>query len=293
MSRQAASRKDHRVAYSRRFQLLSYDVALRADSAHLGAHLDYLVQGAVADWPRTKAIEIDVRARSEGEGHQIFYDGQPQRTHIEPAEIVYQIFADLYRRIGDEFQDHVNLHAASLVFRGKRVLALGASGSGKTTLAMAALGREGWNVEGDDRVFLKDGHAMACPRRFHIKKEGLAAFPQLASELEKLPQLIGDGRPIYAFDPSEWGHEWHIGRGPVAGVVHLEPFSQENAGSACLEPCAKVDMVRILSHHASPLGSGRQDWLRELSGLADQARCYRLWRGDIVDSLLAIETVFQ
>lgn len=293
MPGQAAHRTNRRIEYERCFQVLSRKVVLRADCARIGFHLDYLVQRATSDWPSLRSLEIDVRTGTKEEGYRVHYDGQMQFAHREPSAIVYLIFADLYRAASEGLEDQVQLHAASLVFRDRRVLAVGQSGVGKTTIAMAALVRDGWRVEGDNQVFLKNSVVMACPRRFHIKEEGLDMVPNAIPDVTALPQLIGDGRPIYALDPSGAGFDWQISQGPVDALVHLERPTPPSVANASIETCSKINMVQLLTFHANPALGDRKHCFQQLSMLADSAACFRLSLGSPIQSLVAIESTLQ
>ena len=257
----------------------------------MGARLDYVVQRADTAWPVTQSLEIQVRGPGPEGGYRVYYDGSFEFEHQEAATVVFLIFSDLYRRAA--LDDHIQLHAASLRYQGKRVLAFGSSGVGKTTLAINSFRRDDWSAEGDDRVFLREGHVIACPRRFHVKEAGLASLPELEDRIRSLPQLIGHGRPVFALDPSEFGHIWQISYGPADALIELERDEGHGDGSPRLEATSKVDMVRLLMYHAKPSNEGRQDCFRQLSRLADGAECYRLRLGRPDESLVAIESVLQ
>lgn len=285
MPRDADRRGDRPIGYTRRFRLLSHEIELRADDDVLGRQLDYLTNAANVDFPVSARLDIEIAATQDG--YRVKIDGADPIDVRGPQEVLFHLYGPIHAAATACMSGAVELHAASLIANHRRILVFGPSGAGKTTLAVMAL-RAGWPVEGDELVYLTEGGALALPRRFHVKAEGLSNFPDWARRLRALPEMQGKGRSIYAFDPTEFGYDWRIGRGPVAGLVYLDRASAVPDG---MSPCSKVEMVRHLMAHGHYGGMTRIDPIAALSSLADRARCCVLRVREPAEGLRELEKI--
>ena len=80
MSGQAIRRRDHRVAYARKFRVFSHEFRLVAEDADMGRCLDYLVQRAEQDFPAH--VLVDIRIETDNGGHRAFVDGELLIAHV-------------------------------------------------------------------------------------------------------------------------------------------------------------------------------------------------------------------
>jgi hypothetical protein len=285
MSGQAVRRRDYRVAYTRKFQIFGHEFNLVAEDADMGRCLDYLVQGAEQDF--AAHVPVDIRVETDNDGHKAFIDGELLIAHVRPSEILFAVYRKVHVMATAPFKEDVVLHAASALRKGRRVLVLGPSGAGKTTFMLQAL-LDGWQVEGDEQVYLNGGSVVALPRCFHVKESGLEAFPQLAEQIRGLPDVGADGGRIYALDPAEFGYKWRIGRGAADVVLFLEP---ERGKEPELVPCPKYRMVNLMMSQCYPPSSRGPGWIGEVSALANAAACYRLVAGPPRQTVLAVDAV--
>ena len=72
-------------------------------------------------------------------------------------------------------------------------------------------------------VLAQPGRAMAAPRCLHLKEGIERNIPELAGHLGRLPSVQGDGRNIYALDPTGFGLNWQITIGTIDHIVHVRP----------------------------------------------------------------------
>jgi hypothetical protein len=251
----------------------------------MGRCLDYLVQRAEQDFPAD--VPVDIRIETDNDGHRAFVYGELLISHVRPSEIMFAVYRKVHLMATAPLKEDVVLHAASALRMGRRVLVLGASGAGKTTLMLQAL-LDGWQVEGDEQVYLNGGDIVALPRCFHVKEDGLKAFPELAEQIRRLPDVNVDGRRIYAFDPTGFGHKWRIGRGAADLILFLEP---ERSDQPELVSCPKYRMVNLMMSQCYPPASRRPGWIGDVSALANAAACYRLIAGPPRQTVLAVEAV--
>jgi hypothetical protein len=153
----------------------------------------------------------------------------------------------LHRRVFDlsvaDRPDTPLIHAASLRWRGRRVMLLGAKSVGKTTLTLNLLG-VGYEFEGDEHVFVTGEGIIARPRAIRVKQASLALLPDLAPAIATAPYLIDyRGQKIYNLDPRHISSTWRIERGPVDVIVALKP---NHGGYSSSRPMSSLKLVQDL-----------------------------------------------
>ncbi len=115
------------------------------------------------------------------------------------------------------------LHAALLRRGSRRVLIAGSQGAGKTTLALRLV-RAGYELEGDEHVFLDDDGVIARPRACQVRETSVALLPEVADVILSAPAYVDDhGRTIFNIDPKLIGGSWRIEKGNVDCVIVLQP----------------------------------------------------------------------
>jgi len=194
-----------------------------------------------------------VRYTVTGAGpYQLSEDAEPVAELASADDVVFVVYQRCYGLAAELLQQAgwVALHGALATIDGVRVLVAGPKGAGKTTLALRLL-FDGHPVEGDERVHLRDGDAVALPRRFHCKPGVERHVPELAPLLASLPTTTAwiDGAPqtITAFDPTECGIGWQLRCGPVDACVLL---SDTDAGAdARVEPLPTARALPLITEH--------------------------------------------
>lgn len=135
------------------------------------------------------------------------------------------------------------LHAACLLYRGRRLLLVGPKNAGKSTLTLA-LGQSGYEIEGDENVFVSPAGVTARPRACRVKESSFKMLPKLAG-LAQTASFITDfhGRNIYNISPACLGAPWRIGTGRVAAVIILHA---NHGGMSSLRPLPPLALTRAL-----------------------------------------------
>jgi hypothetical protein len=133
---------------------------------------------------------------------------------------------------------------------------------------------------------LRDGNAVALPRKFQLSENGLALIAQLAG-IERFRQISEhpQAERMVTLDPLEFGKPWRIGSAPVSAIFYLEPNFGAQSDVRC---CAKIDMIRRVMPHCAPPASRRRDWLAELCAAVDRADTYIVELGDLETASAAI-----
>jgi hypothetical protein len=169
------------------------------------------------------------------------------------------------------------LHAASLRRRGRRILLAGTQAAGKTTLALRLV-RSGYDLEGDEHVFLEDDGVIARPRACWVKEASLALLPEAAEIIASAPVYVDHlGRKIFNVDPRMIGGSWRIEKGEVACVIVLQP----NHGScSSLRAMSPLALAQALMSEMGLREIGRGASVRAVAALVSRTRGFDLSLGD-------------
>jgi hypothetical protein len=266
----------------RRGHVLTSEFWVSVDGEDAARVLDALPFHAVQDVTATRRHRLEV-VREE-QGYSIREDGQT-REHLFDAESLGSSVQDRIQALAlAGMASHAKLHAGCATQRGRGVLFVGPGRSGKTTL-MTRLLYEGFAVQGDDTVVLRDGCAMAVPRRFRVRRGTLALVPQLSS---RAPAWALEGPPngyhVVAVDPVDLGFTWRIGPVPVEVVFFLVPGHGSPSRAI---PYPRYRMASLIMSESVPPAEGARAWIREIAMLVGRAQCYVLELGEL-DSAVTV-----
>lgn len=260
-------------------QLVACRVVLATDVPAVAAAFLDRRPSAVQDHP----IEVvhRIEARRTPEGFRVADD-----TGVSLAAGTLDEANDLVDRRMHELAvaalaGHTKLHAGCGTWHGRRFLVVGAGHAGKTTL-MTRLLVAGCEVEGDEFVALRDGAAVAYPRRFGIRRLTLSLVPEVGALRPDLATGPGSQEPggyhVLALDPAHLQKSWRIGVGAVDVVFLLGPRRQ---GRSACTPCPGPDAFRRLAEQSAAPENAGAPWVRHLSELLRGAHVYALDVGDL------------
>ena len=169
------------------------------------------------------------------------------------------------------------LHAACLRNAGRRVILVGTEGAGKTTLTLGLMLR-GYEIEGDENVFVDGRGVIARPRGMRVKERALARLPEIADRIAAAPFLTDlYGRKIYNLDPRMIGSRWQIREGAVELVVLLR---SNHGGASSMRPLGPLAAGRELMAEIGFPATGRGGAVAALAGLTARAQAFDLSLGD-------------
>jgi hypothetical protein len=267
----------------RQGRLLSSEFCIMVDGEDVARTLDTLAFHAAQDGGTTRRHRLEVVR--EGDGYRIRENGQAGEHVRDPAAAGRSVQERVHALALAALDGHAKLHAGCAAFHGRGVLFVGAGRAGKTTL-MTRLLYEGFAVQGDDTVVLRDGRAMAFPRRFRVRRGTLALVPQLSP---RTPPWAIDSPPngyhVLVVDPAELGFAWRIAPIPVDAVFLLEPA---HGRPSRVVPCPRYQMARhLMSQSIAPAG-GARPWIGEIAALVGKASCYVLELGDLDSAVRAV-----
>ena len=178
------------------------------------------------------------------------------------------------------------LHAACLRRNGRRLLLAGPKATGKSTLALRLVGA-GYEIEGDEHVFVEKSGAIARPRACRVREAALSHLVEIADVIAQAPyysDLMG-GR-IFNVDPRTLGSTWRIEQGQVDLVIALKP---NHGGYSSIRPMQPSTLVQFLMSETGWRETGRGISVANIASLAACAKAFDLSLGDHASAIRCIE----
>ena len=219
-------------------------------------------------------LTVELSVRRDGEGFVLADRGDELARPVDGAALGDEVHARVHRRAFEfaSLQGWVRVHGVLATVAGRRVLVAGPSGAGKTTLALGLLAR-GETVDGDESVLVRDGHARAVPRRFHVKAGSTAVVPAAEAWLAGAP-TVGSSE-LRALDPRRAGSAWELRAAPLDDVVLLE----RSDGSSEIEEATTPLLLDRLRAEVFRTVESRRVVVRQLATTLAAARLHRLRAG--------------
>jgi hypothetical protein len=274
------------LTYVEHVRLLSCAFDIRTNSHDLFNRLSSVTQRAEQDVPVRQCCTVTVTWT--GEEFRIRGDGIEDDFEFTATLAVETLYQRLHGRAIAALPDHIRINAASGLHAGGSFLITGPPRAGKTTLAISLM-LAGVDITGDAVALLRDGEAIAFPRKFLAREASIGQVPALRGS-DRFAASIGNPQEhrVVALDPLEFDKPWRITPAPVSAIFCIEP--NHGARSTVLRS-GKVEMMqRLLPYCASPL-SGRRDWLGDLCATVDRAETFVIALGDLDSAVAATKEV--
>jgi energy-coupling factor transporter ATP-binding protein EcfA2 len=209
--------------------------------------------------------------------YRIAQDGRTLDEVIDTRSMVDVLHAHLFAEALRERPRSGIVHAALLRRQGRRVLLAGSRGAGKTTLTLR-LARAGYEVEGDEHVFIDPDGVIARPRACRVKQGALALLPDLASLIEAAPRYRdAQGRVIYNVEPVALGGAWRIEKGAVDCIVILAP---NHGGHSSIRRIPAMMAAQALLSEIGMRNADRGASIAAVAALVGRAESFDLSLGD-------------
>ena len=149
------------------YQIGDIDVSLRSELVEVLEDFTSLYRGCpegTADFDRT--IRMDVRAsnnvRFGRKRYLVFGDGKRIGSERRWHEVLPSLEWGINSRVIATRSNYLQLHAATMVYRGQGIIFAGTSGCGKSTLAAALLSR-GWRYLSDEFALINPNTLFLHP----------------------------------------------------------------------------------------------------------------------------------
>jgi hypothetical protein len=215
---------------------------------------------------------------------------------VDPVEVLGEVAVvdDVHRRL---FQlslaamPHAGvLHAACLRREGRRVLIAGRESAGKTTLALRLV-RAGYELEGDEHVFIENDGVTARPRGCRVKEHALPLLSDVAAAVSSAPFYEDDGgMKTFNVDPRMIGGAWRIEKGKVDCVILLQP---NHGGYSSIRPMPPIAVAETLVSELRHRETGIGPSLGAVAQLVSKTKGFDLSLGDHTSAIRCIDRALQ
>ena len=220
---------------------------------------------------------------------RIVHKGEVVREQITPQGVSETLHAELTILSLADFPDAPLIHAASLCRDGRRILLVGSKGGGKTTLTLHLI-RAGYEIEGDENVFVTASGVVARPRGLRVKESAVSFLPHLAEALSAAGYYqSASGLRIYNLDPRHAGaSSWRIRQGPVDAAVLIRP---NHGGFSSLRTVSSLNLVREVMTECGLPATGRAAAVGAIARVIGNARGFDLSLGDLTGAVASIDRI--
>jgi hypothetical protein len=209
--------------------------------------------------------------------YRISEEGKNDTEVIGPAALLDYLN---YRVTSLSFQakPHAGILHAALLRRGsRRLLITGCAAAGKTTLALRLV-QAGYELEGDEHVFVEDDGVTARPRACRVKETSLSVLPGVAKAIATAPVYVDHcGRRFFSVDPRMIGGSWRIEKGLVERIIVLQP---NHGGYSSLRRLQPLALSQALLSEFALRDAGRGASIGTLVRLVNASKGYDLSLGD-------------
>jgi hypothetical protein len=223
--------------------------------------------------------------------YQILARGSLVDQYASPQAVAASLYERLTMLSLSDFPLAPLIHAASLRRGGRRVVLVGPKGGGKTTLALRLID-EGYEIEGDENVFVTGDHVVARPRALRVKASAIEVMPSLAETLHLVPHYENGGSErIYNLDPRKAGAAfWRIERGPVEFIVLIRP---NHHGYSSLHPMTPLQLAREVIAESAFRVSDRGRAIADIAKVVGGARGFELCLGNLDQAISCLNDLFR
>jgi hypothetical protein len=205
---------------------------------------------------------------------------------LTAREVVEYLHVHLFRCSIDDRPRAPLLHAACLRRSGRRLLLAGSKSAGKTTLALRLI-RSGYEIEGDEHVFIEGAQVIARPRGCRVKASALPILADMADVISAAASYTDAvNGTILNVDPRTFGSTWRIEQGDVDVVIVLQP---NHGGYSSIRPLPPSALVQWLMREVGLRETGRGPAIAAIAAMAGRAKAFDLSLGDHAGALCCIE----
>jgi hypothetical protein len=223
--------------------------------------------------------------------YRIVQEGTVVREQMSAQGVTDSLHAELTILSFADFPTSPLIHAASFRRDGRRILLVGAKGSGKTMLSLHLIGR-GYEIEGDENVFVTPDGVTPRPRALRVKESAIPFLPNLGEALSEAAYYGNvPGLRVYNLDPRWAGaSHWRIERGPVDAVVLL---CANHGGYSSSRPVSSLSLVREVMAECGLPQAGRAQAIAAITKVIGNAKGFDLSLGELEGAVDCIDRICE
>jgi energy-coupling factor transporter ATP-binding protein EcfA2 len=223
------------------------------------------------------SIDVPISVELFRGRYQILENGRIIEEAVDSRGVVDFVHARAFAYALRERPRSAIVHAALLRRGEKRLLIAGSRGSGKTTLSLRLAGM-GFDLEGDEHVFIDRDGVVARPRGYRVKESAVTLLPDLAATILASPSYEDvRQRRIFNVDPARVGGPWRIQKGLVDCVIVLRP---NHGGYSSLRPTGPMLAAQALISEMGVRDMDRGGSIAAVAALVGRAKTFDLSLGD-------------
>jgi len=149
----------------------------------------------------------------------------------------------------------------------------------------------GYEIEGDEHVFLEGSQVIARPRACRIRETSLKYLPEMADVIASAPRYQEPwSGAFFNVDPRVFGVDWRIERGSVDCIFVLRP---NHGGYSSIRPLQPSALVQSLMTETGWRETLRNTSIASMAAVAGSARAFDLSLGDHATALRCIECALK
>ncbi len=223
--------------------------------------------------------------------YRIIQNDEVLREQMTAKAVIETLHAHLVILSLADYPTAPLVHAASLRCGGRRVLLVGPKASGKTTLALRLI-QDGYEIEGDENVFVTSKGLVARPRGLRVKQSAGALLPGLSQVLSTASYYEDTlGQRIYNLDPRRAGaRSWRIEQGRADAVILLRP---NHGGYSSLRPVSSLTLMQDVMLECGLPRTDRGRAVSLLTKLIGTAKSFDLSLGDLAGAAICIKKTVE
>jgi hypothetical protein len=266
------------------YRALAFDFRVQAEVAGIDKLVHHFLTPFRSSRPSHATTTYTI-ARGETTPFVVYRDGSCVQRAFSLITVADFVLSEVIIEAIERTEDFLVLHAAAASWADYGIVFPAPPDHGKSTL-VAGLTRAGFSYLTDEASLIDPatGKLHPFPRALWFEPPTLEMFPEVR---ERLPaECRIDGRLHYQVRPEDI-RPGSIGR--PCRIRYVVAPEYRRGSTTTLEPMTRAAAVRMLAENSFNFGSFGDRGLRVLRDVIADAKCYRLYMGDLNSAVSLVE----